>query len=61
MVKQLHAININPTARIPLGHDGQSRLLRYVPFEFCRTGLAASDLHEVLRPGDAAPLFAGPN
>ena len=33
----------------------------YVPFAFCRTGSAASALHDVLRPDGTAPLFVDPN
>ena len=32
-----------------------------VPFAFCRTGSAASALHDVLRPDGTPPLFVGPN
>ena len=35
--------------------------ISYVPFAFCRTGSAASALHDVLRPDGTAPLFVGPN
>ena len=35
--------------------------ISYVPFAFCRTGSAASALHDVLRPDGTAPLFVDPN
>ena len=35
--------------------------ISYVPFVFCRTGSAASALHDVLRSDGIAPLFVGPN
>ena len=35
--------------------------ISYVTFVFCRTGSAASALHDVLRPDGTAPLFVGPN
>ena len=43
------------------GTDGQAGHAKYnTPCNICRTGSAATALHDVLRPDGTAPLFFGP-